>query len=109
MQKRFSISQARANLPAIVDKAESGQVVEVTRRGRPVVAVISLQELKRLRSGRTPFAAAYRGFLDRHSLAEIGVDTVLDRMVEIGATAVSLTPGVFLPRERRDAEHVAAP
>lgn len=81
MQKRFSISQARANLPAIVDRAESGQVVEVTRRGKPVVAVISLQELERLRSGRTPFAAAYRGFLDRHSLAEIGVEDDFFRSV----------------------------
>lgn len=31
-----------------------------------------------------------------------GVDTVLDRMVDIGATAVSLTPGVFLPGTKED-------
>lgn len=74
MKKRYSISEARANLPAIIDWVEAGQTVELTRRGRPVAVVVSVQELARLRTGRRDFRTAYREFLDRFDLAEVGVD-----------------------------------
>lgn len=72
--KRYSIADARASLAAIVDKAEAGQKVELTRRGRAVAVVISLREFERLYGGRRPFAKAYRTFLETHRLAEIGVN-----------------------------------
>jgi prevent-host-death family protein len=72
--KRYSIADARTSLAAIVDKAEAGQKVELTRRGRAVAVVISLREFERLHGGRRPFAAAYRTFLETHRLAEIGLD-----------------------------------
>lgn len=74
MKKRYSISEARANLPAIVGWVEVGRSVELTRHGRPVAAVVSVQELARLRSGRRDFRTAYRGFLERFDLAEVGVE-----------------------------------
>lgn len=74
MTKRFSIAEARANLPTIVDQVESGQEIELTRRGKPVAAVVSLRELARLRGGRSGFADTYRRFLQTHSLREVGLD-----------------------------------
>jgi prevent-host-death family protein len=74
MGRKYSIAQARAALPAIVDQAEAGQEVELTRRGKPVAAVISARELARLRGRAVSFGAAYRGFLERHALAEVGLD-----------------------------------
>ena len=72
MAKRYSIAEARSNLPTIVDQAEAGQQIELTRRGKPVAVVVSL--LARLRGERVSFGAAYRRFLKTHSLHEVGMD-----------------------------------
>jgi prevent-host-death family protein len=74
MPKRYSIADARANLPSIVDEAEAGQPIELTRRGKAVAVIVSLRELERLRGGRTQFNDAYRTFLESHPLDEIGLD-----------------------------------
>jgi prevent-host-death family protein len=74
MAKRYSIAEARSNLPSIVDQAEAGQEIELTRRGKPVAVVMSLRELERLRGERVPFGEAYRRFLKTHELGEVGAD-----------------------------------
>ena len=74
MSRRYSIAEARSNLPTIVDQAEGGQEIELTRRGIPVAVVISLREVVRLRGERAPFGDAYRRFLKAHSLHEVGLD-----------------------------------
>jgi prevent-host-death family protein len=74
MPKRYSIADARAHLPTIVDDAEAGQEIELTRRGKPVAVVVSLRELERLRGARTQFRDAYRRFLQSHALRDIGLD-----------------------------------
>ena len=84
MSKRFSIAEARANLPSIVDQVEAGQAIEITRRGKPVAVVLSLRELERLKGERASFSEAYRRFLKTHPLREVGLesdffDSVRDR------------------------------
>jgi prevent-host-death family protein len=74
MAKRYSIADARANLPSIVDEAEAGQAIELTRRGSPVAVIVSVREFDRLRGARTQFSDAYRRFLASYSLREIGLD-----------------------------------
>jgi prevent-host-death family protein len=81
MPQRYSISEARTSLPAIVDLAEAGRQIELTRRGRPVAVVVSLREFERLRGERPRFADAYKVFLSKHSLAEIGLDEDFVRSV----------------------------
>lgn len=64
MTKRYSIAEARAELPKIIDAVEAGADVEITRRG-DLVAVVTAPE--RLRgSARPSFAEAYRAFLASH-------------------------------------------
>ena len=74
MSRRYSIAEARSNLPAIVDQAEAGVEVELTRRGQPVAVVVSRREFERLRGRRLHFGDAYRKFLEKHPLEETGVD-----------------------------------
>ncbi len=79
MAKRYSIAEARANLPSIVDQAEAGQEIELTRRGKAVAGVVSLRELERMRGGRVAFAEAYRRFLKTHPDGEeVGLGLGLD-------------------------------
>ena len=73
MARRYSIAQARSRLPTIVDEAEAGHEIELTRRGEPVAVLMSRQTFDRLRGGRREFKEAYRAFLERHALDEIGV------------------------------------
>lgn len=72
--QQYSISQARAHLPTIIDQTEAGVEVELTRRGKPVAVVVPIKEYERLRAGRPSFAEAYRNFLEDHSLEELGLD-----------------------------------
>ncbi len=74
MSQRYSIAEARSHLPSIVDQAEAGVEVELTRRGRPVAVLISRRAFDRLQGKHLPFAGAYRKFLETHALREIGVD-----------------------------------
>jgi prevent-host-death family protein len=74
MARRYSIAEARSRLPSIVDEAESGIEVELTRRGQPVAVLVSRREFERLRGRRLHFSDAYRMFLEQHSLKEIGVE-----------------------------------
>jgi prevent-host-death family protein len=74
MSRRYSIADARSSLPSIIDQAEAGERVELTRRGKPVAVVVSLREFERLRGDHPRFGEAYRKFLETHSLAEIDLD-----------------------------------
>ena len=74
MSHQYSIAEARSSLPKIVDQAEAGVEIQLTRRGKPVAAVVALRVLERLRRDRPRFRTAYQEFLTRHSLAEVGLD-----------------------------------
>jgi prevent-host-death family protein len=74
MGHRYSIAEARSQLPTIVDQAESGFEVELTRRGQPVAVVVSWREFERMRGRRQHFGDAYRRFLATYALDEVGVE-----------------------------------
>lgn len=74
MSRRYSIAEARSNLPTIVDQAEGGQEIELTRRGKPVAVVVSLREFARLRGERARFGDVYKRFLKAHVLRDVGLD-----------------------------------
>ena len=74
MPRQYSVAEARAQLPSILDAVESGSNVELTRRGRAVAVVVSVKEYERLRSERIGFKEAYDRFLKNHRLVEVGVD-----------------------------------
>ena|SRR5688572_15624415 len=73
MPRRYSVAEARAQLPSILDEVESGSNVELTRRGRAVAVMVSVDEYERLRAERVDFKDAYARFLKRHRLTEVGV------------------------------------
>jgi len=59
----FSIADARAQLPKIIHAVETGDVTQLTRRGKPVAALLSLKEYETLLSyGRGGLIHAFRAF-----------------------------------------------
>ena len=60
MARQYSIAEARDRLPGIVHDVEAGSPVELTRRGKPVAVLMSVDEYHRLSGGRRDFWAAYQ-------------------------------------------------
>lgn len=54
MEKQVSIAQAKDHFSELVEAAERGGVVTVTRRGRAVARLVSEQEFRRLTRARRP-------------------------------------------------------
>ena len=64
--KRVSIAEARDNFTGLVRAAETGVIIELTRRGKPIAVLLALGEYERLSEGRRDFRTAYRDFLRRN-------------------------------------------
>jgi len=62
MQKQFSIAEAKNRLPSIIHYIEKGPHVELTRRGKPVAVLLSIQEYERLSHKYTGFWNAVSAF-----------------------------------------------
>ena len=62
MSRQYSIAQARSSLPALVHSVEDGPPVELTRRGRPVAVLLSLEEYERLQRKTPDFWEAVETF-----------------------------------------------
>lgn len=74
MTKRRSIAEARTNLPSLVREAESGQAVELTRRGEPVAVLVGRKQYMRLTGKRRRFVEAYEKFVGEFDLALLDLD-----------------------------------
>lgn len=74
MSKRFSLAEARARLPALLDEVEAGAEVEITRRGKAVAVVLSRTAYERLRSERPSFAEAYARYAGRFSPEDVALE-----------------------------------
>jgi prevent-host-death family protein len=74
MTKSRSIADARKNLPGLIRDAESGEAIELTRRGEPVAVLISTREYERLHSPVRRFSEAWKTFRGEVDLAELGID-----------------------------------
>jgi prevent-host-death family protein len=48
LEDQYTISEAKNRLPALVHSLDKGPIVKLTRHGRPVAVLISIQEYERL-------------------------------------------------------------
>lgn len=55
MMQSYSIAQARDKFAAIVHEVEHSSSIEVTRRGKPIAVIISVEEYERLHNGKQDF------------------------------------------------------
>jgi len=74
MGNSYSVADARAHLPDILDEVEAGKEVHLTRRGRPVAIVLSPDRYDALRQERSTFADAYRAFAERYAPGDIALE-----------------------------------
>jgi prevent-host-death family protein len=60
--QQYSIDQARRHLTRLIDEIESGEVVQITRKDRPVAVLISMSEYARINARRDSFSLVYAEF-----------------------------------------------
>ena len=59
---RLPMSEARARFTEVLNRAEHGEIVEVTRNGRPVAAMVPLSVVARAGGSDSGFREALRRF-----------------------------------------------
>lgn len=72
---QVSIAEAKNHLPRLVQEAEKGRPVRITRRGLPVAVLMSEVEYERLTSAAPPLAAfltAWRAEMDARNIPYVG-------------------------------------
>lgn len=74
MRKQQSIAEARSNLPQLVREAESGEPIELTRRGESVAVLIGRRQYERLATRSRRFSDAWDEFTRDVDLAELAID-----------------------------------
>ena len=79
MQNQFSIAEAKNRLPSIIHYVEKGPYIKLTRRGKPVAVLLSIQEYERLRCMYSGFWSALSKF--RQNMKDEDV-TITDRDFE---------------------------
>ena len=74
MRKQQSIAEARSNLPQLVREAESGEAIELTRRGESVAVLIGREQYERLAARSRRFSEAWSEFTSAVGLSELAID-----------------------------------
>ena len=74
MTKKYSIAEARDNLPGVVHEVEGGARVELTRRGKPVAVLLGIEDYERLAQGRRDFWEAYEELRQEFDFTELEID-----------------------------------
>ena len=77
MMPTYSVAEARNHFAEIVHDLKHVSQVEVTRRGRPVAILISVEEFEKLRSGNVGFVSAYDAFRNTVDLTQAGIEPEL--------------------------------
>lgn len=84
MQKEFSIAEAKERLPSLIHGVEAGSPVTLTRHGKPVAVLLSLQHFERLQKKKEGFWIALSAFRRVVEKAEVEIsdadfDSLRDR------------------------------
>ena len=74
MSKKYSIADARNNLARVVHEVEEEGAIELTRRGKSVAVLLSLEEYKRLHGPERSFWNAVQEFRRAYELEELQID-----------------------------------
>lgn len=77
MEKRYTIAEAKSNLPAIIHKVEDGPSVKLTRHGKPVAVLLSIREYEQLAKNKMGFWSAltkFRNILEKENISITDLD-----------------------------------
>lgn len=74
MPHQYSIAQARDQFTQIVQKAEDGEPVQITRRGQPVAVLLSHSAYQRMTLLKPYFGEALESFRDSFEIQTLDIN-----------------------------------
>jgi prevent-host-death family protein len=74
-RRQHSIAEARTHLPRLIREAESGDPIELTRRGESVAVLIGRKQYERLARRSRRFSEAWSEFTQEFDLKDLAIDT----------------------------------
>jgi prevent-host-death family protein len=75
MSEQYSIAEASDNFAQVVHTVEQGKSVEITRQGKTVAIVLSLEEYKRLTTQRFEFGKGLEAFRQKYQVQNLDIDS----------------------------------
>lgn len=90
MTNTYSIAEARNQFTALVHDLQHKPLIRLTRRGKPVAVLLSIEEYERLSTPKLGFWQAYNQFRQ-----------------EIDLGALEIDPGLFTERDPSPGREVA--
>ncbi len=74
MPKQKGAEEARAKLPELLDAAERGESTIITKRGRPVAAIVSVEAYRKTekQASLLPLAGTMKGYWGEDSTRFVG-------------------------------------
>ena len=79
--KNFTVAEARNQLPNLLHLVETLGSVQISRRGKPVAVVMSVQDYQQLTQRKTSFAEFLTDFRNSHQLD--GVESVFEGLRDL--------------------------
>lgn len=73
MLKQRSIAEARDHFTALVRDVEQETAIELTRHGKPVAVLMSIDEYRRLTAEKVDFWEAYTAFREKVDLQQLNI------------------------------------
>ncbi|KAB8333411.1 type II toxin-antitoxin system Phd/YefM family antitoxin [Scytonema tolypothrichoides VB-61278] len=73
MPEEYSIAEARNHFARIIHNAENGKPIQITRRGKPVAVVLSVDEYQRLTSERLEFGTGLMQFRQKYEIEVLDI------------------------------------
>lgn len=77
MPREVSIADARDSLTKLIKRAEAGEAIRLTRRGRTVAVLVSAEVYGQLARPVPNFLERYEAFRRAHDLEALGIDTTV--------------------------------
>ena len=72
--KQYSMTKARNKLTALMRDLIDREHIELTRYGKPLAVLLSMQAYQRLTSSKADFWDAYQSFRRSHSLEQLNIE-----------------------------------
>lgn len=77
MTNTYSIAEARDQFTALIHDLKHHPLIRLTRRGKPVAVLLSIEEYERLSQPKPGFWQAYNQFRQETDLADLEIDPTL--------------------------------
>ena len=70
----WALTEAKAKLSELIDLAERKEAQEITRHGKAVALIMSMDEARRLKQGTAPARGSMAEFFRKSPLRNSGID-----------------------------------